>query len=196
VTLNAIGNITWKQGVGSYTYHATKKRAVIAAGSNSYGYDANGNMTTRNGSTIGYTSYNLPNLIMAGSNSSTLYYGANRNRYKQLSVARRVSECAWEITAGRKWTGCVPPVRRLDSVSMSPPDHSQCHPLGNGTRSDLAALGAQPLPDHAAASKGRETCQADCAMAVSASLSGAARSASRRRRLATTSIRSLCRAAK
>ncbi len=37
-------------------------------------------MTTRNGSTIGYTSYNLPNVIMAGSNSSTLYYGAFRNR--------------------------------------------------------------------------------------------------------------------
>ena len=48
---------------------------------------ANGNMTTRNGSGIGYTSYNLPNLIMSGSNSSTLSYGANRNRYKQVSVA-------------------------------------------------------------------------------------------------------------
>jgi hypothetical protein len=33
VTLNAIGNITWKMGVGSYTYHATQKRAVTAAGS-------------------------------------------------------------------------------------------------------------------------------------------------------------------
>ena len=42
--------------------------------------NAAGNMTTRNGSTIGYTSYNLPNVIMAGSNSSTLYYGAFRNR--------------------------------------------------------------------------------------------------------------------
>jgi RHS repeat-associated protein len=86
VTLDAIGNITWKQGVGNYTYHATRKRAVIAAGSNSYAYDANGNMTGRNGSTIGYTSYNLPNVIMAGSNSSTLSYGAFRNRYKQVSL--------------------------------------------------------------------------------------------------------------
>ena len=53
---------------------------------------ANGNMTTRNGSGIGYTSYNLPNLIMSGSNSSTLSYGAHRNRYKQVSVASGVTE--------------------------------------------------------------------------------------------------------
>ncbi len=49
-------------------------------------------MTTRNGSTIGYSSYNLPNVIMAGSNSSTLYCGASRNRYKQVTVTSGVSE--------------------------------------------------------------------------------------------------------
>jgi AraC-like DNA-binding protein len=49
-------------------------------------------MTTRNGSTIGYTSYNLPNVIMAGSNSSKLCYGASRNRYKQVTVTSGVSE--------------------------------------------------------------------------------------------------------
>jgi RHS repeat-associated protein len=92
VTLDAIGNISWKQGVGNYSYHATKKRAVIAAGSHSYGYDANGNMTSRDGSTIGYTSYNLPGVINAGSNSSTLSYGAYRNRYKQSAVTAGVTE--------------------------------------------------------------------------------------------------------
>jgi hypothetical protein len=39
--------------------------------------NAIGNTTTRHGSTIGYTSYNLPNVIMAGPNASTLSYGAN-----------------------------------------------------------------------------------------------------------------------
>jgi len=29
VTLDAVGNITCKQAVDSYTYHATKKRTVI-----------------------------------------------------------------------------------------------------------------------------------------------------------------------
>ena len=92
VTLDAIGNISWKQGVGNYSYHATKKRAVIAAGSHSYGYDANGNMVSRDGSTIGYTSYNLPGVINAGSNSSTISYGAYRNRYRQAAVTAGVTE--------------------------------------------------------------------------------------------------------
>jgi len=92
VTLDAIGNITWKMGIGSYTYHATKKRAVIQAGSHPYGYDANGNLTSRDGSTISYTSYNLPSGINAGSNSSTLSYGAFRNRSKQVAVTAGITE--------------------------------------------------------------------------------------------------------
>ncbi len=44
-------------------------------------------MTSRNGSSIGYTSYNLPSVINGGSGtSSSLSYGAFRNRYKQVAV--------------------------------------------------------------------------------------------------------------
>jgi len=89
---SSIGNVSWKMGVGNYAYHATRKRAVITAGSNSYGYDANGNMTSRNGSSIGYTSYHLPSSIAAGSSTSTLSYGAYRNRYKQVAVAGGITE--------------------------------------------------------------------------------------------------------
>jgi len=93
VTLDAIGNISWKLGVGNYAYHATQKRAVVSAGSNSYGYDANGNMTSRNGANIGYTSYNLPTVINApGNYSSTLSYGAFRNRFKQVAVGPQGTE--------------------------------------------------------------------------------------------------------
>jgi RHS repeat-associated protein len=86
LTYDAIGNILTKSDVGSYTYHATKKRAVTQAGSTSYGYDANGNMTSRGGSSISYTSYNLPSLINAGSETSALHYGAFRNRFKQVTA--------------------------------------------------------------------------------------------------------------
>jgi RHS repeat-associated protein len=86
LTYNAIGNLLTKSDVGSYTYHATKKRAVIQAGSTVYGYDANGNMTSRGGSSISYTSYNLPSLMNQGSNSSAVSYGAFRNRFKQVTA--------------------------------------------------------------------------------------------------------------
>ena len=93
VTLDAIGNISWKMGVGSYTYHATQKRAVTQAGSFVFDYDANGNMTSRNGSSISYTSYNLPSIINAGTGySSTLSYGAFRNRFKQIAVTPTTTE--------------------------------------------------------------------------------------------------------
>lgn len=88
VSYDAIGNITSKSGVGAYTYHATKKHAVVAAGSNTYGYDADGNMTTRNGASITWSSYNLPlNINQSGGNYSQLEYGADRNRYKHVTFS-------------------------------------------------------------------------------------------------------------
>jgi RHS repeat-associated protein len=49
------GNLASKNSV-NYTYNASHKHAVASAGSNSYGYDANGNMTSR---TVGGQSYTL-----------------------------------------------------------------------------------------------------------------------------------------
>src|SRR4030042_2168407 len=50
---NEIGNMTYNSRVGSYSYwkdyYGTKPHAVRYAGSYSYEYDANGNMTKRNG---------------------------------------------------------------------------------------------------------------------------------------------------
>ncbi len=67
-------------------------RAVRKVGSTVYCYDQNGNMNKRAGSTISYTSYNLPSVINSGSNSSTISYGAFRNRYKQVAVASGATE--------------------------------------------------------------------------------------------------------
>jgi hypothetical protein len=48
-TYDLAGNLPSRSDVGSYIYHATKNHAVTAAGSISLAYDANGNVTTRNG---------------------------------------------------------------------------------------------------------------------------------------------------
>jgi RHS repeat-associated protein len=87
MTYNGIGNILTKSDVGgTYTYHATKKHAVTAAGSNAYTYDANGNALTRNGASITWASYNLPTTInFSDGSSSQFQYGADRSRFKQVA---------------------------------------------------------------------------------------------------------------
>lgn len=86
---NQLGNITQKSSVGgtvTYSYHATKKHAVTGVGTQTYGYDANGNMNNRNGSTISWYSYNLPNAINGtGGSSSQFFYTAERDRWKQVA---------------------------------------------------------------------------------------------------------------
>ena len=63
---DAIGNVTSRSDIaGSYNYDPVRKHAVTAAGGNSYAYDANGNMSTRIGATIAWTSYNLPSSLSA-----------------------------------------------------------------------------------------------------------------------------------
>jgi len=88
VGYDALGNITSKSDIGTatWTYDVNHKHAVATAGSHSYTYDANGNMKTRDGSSLTWASYNLPSLINQGSNSSQLFYGASRARYKQITT--------------------------------------------------------------------------------------------------------------
>lgn len=83
---DAIGNLQSKTGVGSYTYHPTRRHAVTSAGGVSYGYDANGNMTSRGSATIGWSSYNLPTSINApGGYSAQFAYAPDRSRWRQVS---------------------------------------------------------------------------------------------------------------
>jgi RHS repeat-associated protein len=93
IAYNSMGNITSKSSVGTYTYHGTKKHQVTAAGTNTYGYDANGNMNSRNGSAITWYSYDLPNTLNAsGSNSSQFFYTPDRSRWKQVASYSGASE--------------------------------------------------------------------------------------------------------
>jgi RHS repeat-associated protein len=69
----AIGNINvnGEMGTGAYTYSTTQPHAVTAANGSAYGYDAAGNMTTRNRS---------------GQANQTLTYD-EENRLKQVAIA-------------------------------------------------------------------------------------------------------------
>jgi RHS repeat-associated protein len=85
VSLDAAGNILSKSGV-AYTYDATFRRALLAAGGNTYSYDSNGNMTSRAGGSVSWTSYDLPSSISSAGLVSQFFYGADRQRWKQVAT--------------------------------------------------------------------------------------------------------------
>lgn len=92
----ANGNVSWKTGVGTYAYHATKLHAVASintgGGTLSYTYDANGNMTSRNGTTLTWFASNLPKAITKNSqNSSTFQYTPSGQRWRQAYKTANVT---------------------------------------------------------------------------------------------------------
>jgi RHS repeat-associated protein len=83
---DAMGDITSRSdvaGATTWTYDPVRKHAVTQAGSSAftYAYDANGNVTSRNGSIIGSTSYNYTAGVTTATESATFYYGPNRQRW-------------------------------------------------------------------------------------------------------------------
>jgi RHS repeat-associated protein len=105
------GSITSQTGVGTYTYPAAgqpRPHAVTSLTGTfngitnpSFVYDANGNMTSRAGSIVSWSSYNYPVDISAsdatGVEDVQLSYGPDRQRWKQLYTAPGVTENTYYI---------------------------------------------------------------------------------------------------
>jgi YD repeat-containing protein len=101
VGYDSTGNITSRSDVAagaSWTYDPNHKHEVTQAGSSSYqySYDANGNAITRQGSTIGWSSYNYPTTINAGSGATAetvaFSYGPDRQRWQQMYTGNSTQE--------------------------------------------------------------------------------------------------------
>jgi RHS repeat-associated protein len=105
------GNITTQAEVGTYTYPAAgqpRPHAVTSLTGTfngitnpSFVYDANGNMTSRAGSTISWSSYNYPTNINAsdvtGAEEVQLSYGPDRQRWKQIYTAPGTTENTYYV---------------------------------------------------------------------------------------------------
>ncbi|MEM7765591.1 MAG: FG-GAP-like repeat-containing protein [Pseudomonadota bacterium] len=90
LTYDPLGNILTKSDVGTYGYSSSNPYAVTSTTgvrTGSYGYDANGNMSSRNGDTITWTSFDKPSQINAGSDFSQFQYGPDRRRFRNRSKA-------------------------------------------------------------------------------------------------------------
>ena len=91
---NAMGNLTTKGDVGTYTYpalpntdprpHAVTGISFNGGGSATYAYDANGNQTSGDNRTMTWYSFDKPKRINKSGNIRDFYYGPNRGRYKQV----------------------------------------------------------------------------------------------------------------
>jgi RHS repeat-associated protein len=99
-----IGNIRRKSDLCTgtapcYAYHATRRHAVTSAADRAYAYDANGNMTSRDGAAIAWSADNLPVSIAGdGGNNSQFSYVPDGRRWRQ--VARNGAATETTIYAG------------------------------------------------------------------------------------------------
>jgi len=70
-----------------------------------YGYDFDGNMTNRNGTTIQWNSLNLPTVITQdGNNSSSFSYAPDKHRYYQTALIAGVNETTVYVGAYEAFT--------------------------------------------------------------------------------------------
>lgn len=93
VAYDAVGNITSKSDVGTYSYpsagsarpHAVTSITGTVNGvvNPSYSYDANGNMISGGGRTVNYTGFNMAATIAQGTTSAALVYDSLHSRVQQ-----------------------------------------------------------------------------------------------------------------
>lgn len=100
MTYDQMGNITKKSDVAttSWTYDTTHIHQVKTAGSNTYTYDANGNMVTYQGGgayPIQWNGANYPTLLTFGSSTDTIAYNQSRQRYYQKFVSTTGTETTY-----------------------------------------------------------------------------------------------------
>ncbi len=93
LTYDFMGNITNRSDVANnatWTYDPNHKHQVIEAGStaNEYTYDPNGNMISRAGSSISWTSYNYPSEINDSATGESVTFGYGPNHHPWLETTQ------------------------------------------------------------------------------------------------------------
>lgn len=82
---DAIGNITFKSNLGSYTYDKKRPHAVVAAGPHAFAYDANGNQIERDTVRLEYSARDLPVSIVDGVARIEFEYSGSSARVRKAS---------------------------------------------------------------------------------------------------------------
>jgi len=101
ISYDSMGDIFSRSDVGAgatWVYDTTHKHQVRTAGTGtSYLYDANGNMTSRNGNSVTWTSYNFPQTINGTGESATFDYGPTHQYWRQTYNGPSGSETTYYL---------------------------------------------------------------------------------------------------
>ncbi len=93
LSYDASGNVLQKSDIGSYAYgNASRPHAVTAAGSETFTYDRNGNLASRNGLAQGWASFNLPTTLRKPGVQAQIAYGPDRERWRQVASYQNGTE--------------------------------------------------------------------------------------------------------
>jgi RHS repeat-associated protein len=93
ITYDAAGNVLQKSDIGQYVYgDSTQPHAVTAAGSESFTYDRNGNLTARNGLAQDWATFNLPTVLRKPGYQAQFAYGPDRERWRQTATYQNGTE--------------------------------------------------------------------------------------------------------
>ena len=111
-TYDARGNIKTKSGVGTYAYGATSNRLVSVTPSGgtavTYAYDSNGNLTSGDGRTLSYTSFDKPHTITKGTGQSVQFaYDGERARYTRYKRSVTTGTGTSAVTTTTYYVGNV-----------------------------------------------------------------------------------------
>jgi RHS repeat-associated protein len=100
VVYDAKGNITFRTGLGSYTY-AGGNHAVTSVGSGAsainLSYDADGNVSASGTRSLVNASYNKPTQLTSGTKSLALVYDEDRSLVKEVSTEGLTSLTTWHV---------------------------------------------------------------------------------------------------
>ena len=96
VSYDASGNVLQRSDIGNFAYgNSSRPHAVMAAGGESFTYDGNGNLATRNGLGQSWASFNLPTTLRKPGYQSQLYYGPDHQRWRQVASYQNGTETTY-----------------------------------------------------------------------------------------------------
>lgn len=142
VTYDALGDITDKSDVGAYTYgDPNHVHAVTEAGSNTYSYDADGNLTAGGGRTYTWMAANVPSSVTQNgattSWTTSWTYDADYNRVTQTEPGKTTLFLNPRIDLGMHYEQVTYTGGRIDQIHIL---YAGATPIGQYTTTNQSGV--------------------------------------------------------